>query len=425
MATIGVLVALIGLTAALAAAFLVHPSFTAGATGKILAFVGLCVLPALCVDAGMSFHTQRSEQTSYCISCHTMASHGASLHLEDARFIPAQHYQNDLVPADKACYTCHTDYTIYGPWKSRLEGLKFIYMEYLGTPPKTIHLDGQYNNRQCLHCHEGTRDFEDHLRSMAPLAAMETNRVSCLSSGCHDMVHNAGQVGRLKMWNGLAATTPSGSQPASPASGGAAPGAGAKPTGAAQGTTGSASASRGEGLFESQGCGGCHGASGGGGVGPALAQIGSQDSAAQLTALLQAPTAQMKAAGMHPLTAPAADLKVLVAYVASLGGSAPAGPTEPSAPAGLTKAESQGRLIFQAHGCAGCHGTGGAGGTAAAPGLAGTGQALAPAAFIHMLRHPTTRMQLGGMPLQSLSSSEMRALAAYVSRISGASRASH
>ena len=68
----GILVALIVLTIALTAVFLVRPSITAGATGKILAFVALCVLPGLCVVAGMSTHMQRSEQTKFCISCHAM-----------------------------------------------------------------------------------------------------------------------------------------------------------------------------------------------------------------------------------------------------------------------------------------------------------------------------------------------------------------
>src|ERR1035438_1329691 len=187
----GVLVALVVLTIMLAGVFLVRPSITAGATGKILAFIGLCVLPALCIGTGMSFHMQRSQQTAYCISCHSMESHGQSLHVLNEDYIPAQHFQNHLVPPDKACYTCHTDYTIYGPWKSRLDGLRYVYMTYLGTTPKTIHLIGRYSNLQCLHCHAGTRNFEEHLQQMPPIGELTSNRISCISSGCHDMIHNA------------------------------------------------------------------------------------------------------------------------------------------------------------------------------------------------------------------------------------------
>ena len=84
----GVLVTLVVLTITLAGVFLVRPSITAGATGKILAFVGLCVLPALCIGAGMSFHMRRSQQTAYCISCHSMETHGQSLYVLDHELYP-------------------------------------------------------------------------------------------------------------------------------------------------------------------------------------------------------------------------------------------------------------------------------------------------------------------------------------------------
>ena len=169
----GILVALVVLTIIMAAVFLVYPSVTVEASGKILAFIALCILPALCIVTGMSFHNERSQQTSYCVSCHSMVTHGQSLHLLDTHYIPAQHFQNHLVPSDKACYTCHTNYTMYGPLKDKLRGLTYLYMEYLSTPPKTLHLIGTYPNSECLHCHLGTRDFEDNLAHMPPLAVAQ------------------------------------------------------------------------------------------------------------------------------------------------------------------------------------------------------------------------------------------------------------
>ena len=141
----------------------------------------------------------------------------------------------------------------------------------------------------------------------------------------------------------------------------------------------------------------------------------------------------MKAAGMVPLTLNGADMKALVSYVTSLGGT-PAAPAAtppasassapapakagPAAAARLSPAATKGRLIFKAHRCGDCHGTDGVGGTAAAPGLAGTGKSFAPALLTTMLQHPTARMQKGGMPPVSLSSDELKALVAFVSSIS-------
>jgi mono/diheme cytochrome c family protein len=438
----GVLIALIVLTILLAGVFLVRPSITGGATGKVLAFVGLCVLPALCIGTGMSFHMQRSEQTAYCVSCHSMETHGESLHLEDPKYIPAQHFQNHLVPPDAACYTCHTDYTMYGPLKDKLKGLRYLYMEYVSTPPKTIHIDGKYSNLQCLHCHQGARNFEEHLNQMPPIGELTTNRISCLSSGCHDMIHNASEVGHLKMWNAGATSTSLASGSASPAPAKALPDAKAGSTKAKTGSsTGGTTAAGGKGIFDSQGCAGCHGESGAGGSGPAFTDVSSQYPPAKLTAVLKAPTAKMKAAGMGPLTLSAADMKALVSYVTSLGGTpasaAPppaSGASSPSpakaeldAKAGTSSAQTGGgagdattvlgKSLYHSHGCGPCHGETGAGG--AGPALTHISDQYPPAELTAILKAPTAGMKAAGMIPVTLSAADMKALVSYVTSLGG------
>ena len=124
--------------------------------------------------------------------------------------------------------------------------------------------------------------------------------------------------------------------------------------------------------------------------GPALTHISSQYPPAQLTAVLKAPTAQMKAAGMVALTLNAADMKALVSYVTSLGGTSAASAATPPALAGYDPrpapaerrsarckaprpiveqlearqaATATGKSIFDSQGCAGCHGESGGGGS--------------------------------------------------------------
>jgi len=357
----GILIALIVVTIVLAGVFLLRSSITAGATGKILAFVSLCALPALCIGTGMSFQNQRSEQTRFCVSCHKLQ--GKSLYLLNPNYIPAHHFQDHLVPPDKACFTCHTDYAIYGPFRDKLRGLWNISIQYLSTPPKTIHISGGYNNLQCLQCHAGTRDFEDNLKLMAPIALLKANKVSCIS--CHKLIHNVSEVDHLKMWTGGPAPTAA----TSVASGSPSP------------ALANASAAGGKAIFDSHGCSGCHGESGGGGAGPALTHISSQYPPAKLTAVLKAPTAGMKAAGMVPLTLSAADMKSLVSYVGSLGGASTSSKATLAAPGSASSAAAQanpaatvaaselnGEEIFKTQ-CASCHGVNGVG--AAAPRLGG------------------------------------------------------
>ena len=462
----GVLVSLVVLTIILAGVFLVRPSFTAGATGKILAFIGLCVLPTLCIATGMSFHMERSKQTAYCISCHSMETHGQSLYVLDKSYIPAQHFQNHLVQPNQACYTCHTDYTMYGPLKDKLKGLRYVYMEYVSSPPKVIHLDGTYKNSQCLHCHAGTRDFEANLNHMGPMASLVSNQVSCISSGCHSTIHNASEVANLKMWKEGAAPAPvdAGAAPA-PAEPAAASGSSKAPTG---NSASDATAARGKSVFESQHCAACHGDAGVGGSGPALTHTSSRYPPAKLTAVLKAPTAQMKAAGMTPLSVNAADMEALVSYVDGLGGTSaastatpqaagssspapakvqpgakPAPPkaasaatppasTSPSAataatskpPAGNSASDAtaaRGKSIFESQHCAACHGEAGAG--ASGPALTHTSTRYPPAKLTAVLKAPTAQMKAAGMTPLSVNAADMKALVSYVDGLGGKSAA--
>jgi cytochrome c-type protein NapC len=196
----GILIAVIVLTMVLAVFFLIRPSVTAGAREKILVFIALFILPVLCIGGGMSTHMQRSEQTRFCISCHSMENYGKSLYVDDPNYLAAQHFQNHRVPADMACYACHTDYTIYGPLKDKFQGITRIYMQYVSTPPKTIHIRAGYNNLQCLHCHADARSFEENPVHTAIMDSLKSNQMSCISSGCHDTVHNVAHLGHVKLW---------------------------------------------------------------------------------------------------------------------------------------------------------------------------------------------------------------------------------
>src|SRR2546421_3759828 len=100
--------------------------------GKILAFMALLILPALSVCAGFTEHMERATSTSFCLSCHVMTDYGRSLYVDDRSYIPARHFQNNLVPRDHACYTCHTDYTMFGTIRAKIRGLRHLQVQYFG-----------------------------------------------------------------------------------------------------------------------------------------------------------------------------------------------------------------------------------------------------------------------------------------------------
>jgi cytochrome c-type protein NapC len=199
------LYALILLSVILVGVFVLRPDVTSTRGGKILAFFVLFILPLLCAAIGISSEVERSKRTEFCLSCHTMEPYGKSLHVDNPAFLAAAHFQNHRVPADNACFTCHTHYAMFGDLRAKLGGLKHVYVYYLGKPPapEAIRLYEPFNNRECLHCHQGARSFEEgavHNADPDLLPAVKANKLSCLSSGCHETVHNLAQLKNAKFW---------------------------------------------------------------------------------------------------------------------------------------------------------------------------------------------------------------------------------
>jgi len=197
------LYALLAVTAVLIAIIVFRPSLTGSREGKVFAFVAFCILPILGGSLAASTHIDRSKETKFCLNCHIMESFGKSLYVDDPNYLPAAHFQNHRVPADEACYTCHTDYALYGGVVAKLRGLRHIYIQYFGHPPKPedIKLYTPFNNRECLHCHLGARSFEKPKIHNVMMASLTDNKTSCLTGGCHDTVHNVGGLDTVKFWS--------------------------------------------------------------------------------------------------------------------------------------------------------------------------------------------------------------------------------
>ena len=201
------LILFVAFSAILIGVFVSRPGATATRGGKIIAFLLLFLLPILCAAMGLSSELERSKSTAFCLSCHTMEAFGRSLYVDDPVHLAAAHFQNHRVPADDACYTCHTDYAMFGNFKVKLHGLRHVYIYYFTKPPapENIKLYEPFNNRECLHCHAGARSFEEgavHNADPELMPAVKANKVSCISSGCHEVVHNVAQLNQMKFWNG-------------------------------------------------------------------------------------------------------------------------------------------------------------------------------------------------------------------------------
>ncbi|HEB30776.1 hypothetical protein LCGC14_1633250 [marine sediment metagenome] len=192
------LIAFILVTIGLVLLLMFKNSLTRGVGGKILAFIVLFLLPVMLLAGGVFAHYEKSKSNEFCLSCHAMEPYGKSLNIDDSDYLPAAHFQNNRVPQENACYTCHTSYTMFGGLKSKLEGLKHVYVYYLGNIPDKIELYEPYENRGCLYCHDGARSYEENMMHADMLDELIEDETSCLD--CHSLTHNIEELADLKLW---------------------------------------------------------------------------------------------------------------------------------------------------------------------------------------------------------------------------------
>ena len=90
---LGPVVAVLAITIVVACLVVLRPGLTAVRGGKILAFLGFFIFPAMAAMLGFESHLERSKETSFCLTCHIMGPYGRSLYVDDPSFIPAAHFQ--------------------------------------------------------------------------------------------------------------------------------------------------------------------------------------------------------------------------------------------------------------------------------------------------------------------------------------------
>jgi cytochrome c-type protein NapC len=179
---------------------LIRPSITAAQGGKIVAFLAFFILPIVATGLGASIHLQNSTSTQFCLSCHVMEAHGQSLYIDDPKYIPAVHFQNNRIPKDHACFTCHTDYTMFGDVNAKLRGLKHLYVYYFKPTPAKLALYEPFKNRECLHCHTNGRSYEESSPHKEMKEQLTSNEMSCVT--CHSKIHDVANINKQKMWKG-------------------------------------------------------------------------------------------------------------------------------------------------------------------------------------------------------------------------------
>ena len=166
--------------------------------GKALAFVAFCALPVAITSLGVGGHMEQSKSTEFCLSCHVMEPYGTSLLVDSGDHLAAVHFQNNWVPQETGCFTCHTQYTMYGDFAAKINGMKHVLVYYTGKTPEKLELYEPYQNRECLSCHGAARSFLEDELHVDFMEELRTGETSCLE--CHDLVHDVDGLEGLDLW---------------------------------------------------------------------------------------------------------------------------------------------------------------------------------------------------------------------------------
>jgi cytochrome c nitrite reductase small subunit len=153
---------------------------------KALLFGAILVIPVIVVFLATAHGMQESMSVEACGSCHVMEGHVADLHDPKSDSLAAVHFKNRYIQADQ-CYTCHSDYGMFGTASAKLAGMGHVYYNLSGTYAKPIKIARPYPNTRCLSCHGGAQNFlAKHEKDEIP--KLMAGKDSCLD--CHGPAHH-------------------------------------------------------------------------------------------------------------------------------------------------------------------------------------------------------------------------------------------
>jgi cytochrome c nitrite reductase small subunit len=161
---------------------------------KELLILPLVVLPPAIVFFGYSHGIESSKSIASCGSCHVMKPYLADLRNPTSQTLAATHYKNRYIQ-ENHCYTCHTDYGMFGTVQAKMAGLGHVTRNLTGAYSLPLKIAHPYPNGRCLACHGESQKFlksEGHPKEDLPkLVSGETSCLDCHGPAHHTMTNQA------------------------------------------------------------------------------------------------------------------------------------------------------------------------------------------------------------------------------------------
>lgn len=180
-------VVLAALLAAAAAILLIRRLFGGPLpSGFALAAV---LLPIAAYGLATLHMMEGSKSVAFCGSCHVMTPILESLKTNDES-LASIHYNRGLVPHDKACFTCHSGYGIWGGFDAKIAGVGHMVRTVTGRYELPLTMNGPFDIDSCLGCHASVPTFQAVEAHRDPdLQKQLLSREMSCTGICHPAAH--------------------------------------------------------------------------------------------------------------------------------------------------------------------------------------------------------------------------------------------
>lgn len=151
---------------------------------------GIVALPLVAYALANAVLLDRSKETQFCTSCHTMEPVYRST-LADDGSLASFHVVNGATMRSKSCYTCHSGYGMQGDLGAKWAGVNHMIQTVLESYDYPIRMRGPYDIKSCLACHAESPGFRNDVHASPEISsALLTGELSC-TGACHPAAHPA------------------------------------------------------------------------------------------------------------------------------------------------------------------------------------------------------------------------------------------
>jgi cytochrome c nitrite reductase small subunit len=150
-------------------------------------FVAVGLVPVMVAFLSFSHGLEASTTVRACGSCHVMTPFVDDLKNVKSDTLAATHYKNRFI-RDSQCYTCHSDYGLFGTLQAKAAGLGHVWRYTTGRYELPIKIAAPFPNVRCLTCHGESQKFLNaagHPKEVLP--SLMDGSMPCI--GCHGPAH--------------------------------------------------------------------------------------------------------------------------------------------------------------------------------------------------------------------------------------------